>query len=392
MTITKNITDIITIQNSCKEIIQELYTYNSRSSETIRANYKKAKIDDALRLEILEYDSYDDTFVLSSDTHNYYKARLGQDDETNIGLIGEKIVKLKRLLQTYNIRKKRSEDVEKDLKSIYQILVQIAPLLNHNLQAISSNSLFAFKNEPNFEIKILNLTTSKDEIAQLIESSKSVDDFLQEEHHFFKSMNDRKITSVILKLKHNSVQLESSFRILFSEIKNFINQAIKDGAFIKRIKKLKELKDDNTLFEKTDIDEKIKALTPIIKATKEKRLHPDDKIHDYIDTMRRIISSRAIELKNLKVSTPINYDIDERVSVKKTLYDYPKLNKEFLYQEKDLISFLKMNNIEDERLLGVFVRMLKNYSSQYSMDSDKFITFDNRSYAEIFSLKKEEKN
>ncbi len=385
MTITKNIIDIITIQNSCKEIIQELYTYDSRSNETIRTNYKKAKIDDAIALDILEYDNYDDELTLSSDTKNYYRARLGQDDETNIGLVGDKLIKLKRVLQTYNIRTKNNEDVEKDLKTIYQILVQIAPLLNHNLQAISSNSLFAFKNEPNFDIKILNLNISKDEIAQLIEASKDVDDFLQTQHHFFKSMNDRKITSAILKLKHNSVKLESSFRTLFREIKNFINQTIKDGKFIQKIKKLKELKDDNTLFQKTSIEEHIKEITPLPKSVKEKRLHPDDKIHDYSEMMQKIIAKREIELKNIKISKEIDYDIQTTVSVEKNLYDYPSFHKRFLAQEKDLISFLKMNDIEDERLLGVFVRMLKNYSAHYIIENNRFITIDNRIYAEVLS-------
>jgi len=391
MTITTNITDIITIQNSCKEIIQELYTYDARANETIRANYKKAKIDEALRLEILEYDSYDDTLTLSSDTHSYYKNRLGQDDETNIGLIGEKIVKLKRFLQIYNIRVKQNEDISKDLKSIYHLLVQIAPLLNHNLQAISSNSLFAFKNEPNFEVKIINLKISKEEISELIKASQVVDDFLQSEHHFFKSMNDRKITSAILKIKHNSVQLESSFRILFKEIQNFINQAIKDGALIKKIKKLKELKDDNTLFQKTDIEEKIREFKPLPKVTKEKRLHPDDKIFIYIDTIRNIIEQRKIAIKNIRVSEPLEYDIDLNVSINKNLYNYPELNRKFLAQEKDLITFLKMNNIDDIRLLGVFVRMLKNYSAHYITDSDKFITLNGRIYAEVLSEKRGEK-
>ena len=385
--ITKNIVDIITVQNSCKEIIQELYTYGSRPDETIRVNYKKAKIEEALRLDILVYDSYDDELSLSVDTQNYYKTRLGQNDETNIGQIAEKLEKLKRHLQIYNIRTKENEDVEKDIKLIYQTLIQIAPLLNHNLQAISSNSLFSFKNESNFEIKILNLTVSKDEINELIKSSKSVDTLLQEQHTFFKSMNDRGISSAILKLKHNSVQLESSFRILYSEIQNFINQAIKDGQFIKKIKRLKELKDSNSLDQKTDIEELSQKLIPITTSLKEKRIHPDDKIHDYIETLQKIIQKRKIEIKNKKVSSVINYDIATTTSVQKTLYDYPKLHKEFLFQEKDLITFLKLNNIEEQRLLGVFVRMLKNYSIHYNINNDTFVSFDDRIYVEVLSFK-----
>lgn len=392
MITTTDITDIITVQNSCKEIIQELYTYDSRTDETIRTHYKQAKIDEAIHLEILEYDSYDDRLSLSSDTQNYYKARLGQNSETNIGQVAEKLQKLQRFLQIYNIRVKKNEEVEKDLKAIYQLLNQIVPLLNHNLQAISSNSIFSFKNEPNFDIKILNLNVSKEEIAQLIVASKSVDDFLQKEHHFFRSMNDRKITSVILKIKHNSVRLESSFGILFKEIKNFINQTLKDGEFIQKIKKLKELKDDNTLFDKTNIEEEIAKITPLPNTTKEKRLHPDDKMHDYTQMLQKIVKSRKIDIEVHKITKPIDYDIETTSTIKKRVYDYQKLHQKFLYQDSDLISFLQKQKIEDERLLGVFVRMLKNYSLNYVVDSDRFVSVGERVYAEVFSEKREEKN
>ncbi len=388
--ITKNISDIISVQNSCKEIIQELYKYEARPDEAIRANYKSAKIDEAIRLEIIEYDSYDDELTLSSDTQDYYKTRLGQNDETNIGIIGEKIDKLKILLQIYNIRVKKSENFDKEIKSIYKILNQIPSLLKYNLQAISSSSIFAFKNESNFDIKLLNLNISKDEITQLINASKSVDTLLDEEYNFFKSMDSRRITSAILKLKHNSLVLEDSFRRLYEEIKNFINQAIKDGQFIKKLKKLKELKDANALSQNTNIEELAykKRSQNIVTNVREKRLHPDDKIHDYIETMRRLMQARELMLKNTKPLTPIEYDITKVVSIKKRLYNYEKLNREFLEQDRDLISFLKMNNIQEERLLGVFVRMIKNYSPHYITDNDTFITIDKRVYAEIFSVKK----
>jgi len=157
MTITKNITDIISIQNSCKDIVQELYTYESRANDVIRNNYKNAKIDDAIRFDIIEYDNYDDELALSSDTEDYYKTRLGQQDETNISFISDKLEKLKTLLQTYNIRKRNNENTDKNIKQIYKLLNQIPSLLRYNLQAISSNSIFAFKNEPNFDIKINEL-------------------------------------------------------------------------------------------------------------------------------------------------------------------------------------------------------------------------------------------
>jgi hypothetical protein len=192
MTTTKNITDIIAIQNSCKDIIQELYTYESRPNNIVRANYTNSKIDEAIRFDIIEYDNYDDELLLSSDTEDYYKTRLGQQDETNISFIGDKLEKLKTLLQTYNIRIKNNENCDKNIKQIYKLLNQIPSLLRYNVQVVSSNSVFAFKNEPNFDIKMIKLNVCQDEIIQLANTSDKIDFFIKEQKLFFKSIDNYK--------------------------------------------------------------------------------------------------------------------------------------------------------------------------------------------------------
>lgn len=251
----KNIIDIIDVQNSCKKVIQELYNHGSRPNDIIRATSKQAKIDKAIRLEIIEYDSFDDELSLSSDTEDYYKTRLGQNDETYIGLIGEKITKLNIQLNNYNIRVKNLESPDREIRNIYKILNQIPSLLRFNLHAISSSSIFAFKNEPNFDIKMSKLILCQNEINELIEASTTIDALLDEQYNFFKSMQNQKINSCVLKLRHHSASIENSFRRLYDDIKNFINQSIKDGEFIKKLQLLKQLKDENTLFDKSSIEQ-----------------------------------------------------------------------------------------------------------------------------------------
>jgi len=387
MAITKNIIDIINVQNSCKDVIQELYTYDSRPNDIVRSSNKYAKIDEAIRLEILEYDEFEDELSLSHDTQEYYKTRLGQNSETYITLVGEKIDKLSIQLNNYNIRIKNIETTDKEIRNIYKILNQIPSLLKYNLHTIASNSIFTFKNEPNFNIKMKSLEICKDEILQLITSSDAVDEFIKEQQKFLKSINNRKINSAVLKLKHNSATIEGAFRKLFDDIKNYINQSIKDGKFIKKLQHLKELKDENKLYTNTNIEELSKQKLEIVSNVKEKRIHPDDRVYDYIDTIRKIISSRAVELKSMQEDSPISYNLDEKIVVEKSLYNYPTLNNEFLKQEKDLVTFLTNKEIKDEKLLGVFVRMIKNFSSKYKIDNDKFITINDRKYIKILSDK-----
>ena len=384
MLINKNISDIIGIQNSCKELIQELYVYESRPNDLIRDSHKTSKLDEAIRFEIIEYDEFTQELSLSSDTLEYYEVRLGENTQTNIGLVGDKLSKLHKELGFYNKRVKNSEPVDKEIKVIYNLLTQIPSLLKHNLRAIATNSIFAFKSEPNFEIKMEKLKISKDEIAKLIEATYACDEFLKNQHNFFKAMDNYKINSVILRFKRESITLEKAFIKLFDDIKNFINQSIKDGELIKKLQKLKALKDEKKLMSSTNIEEISKKQKIISKSKKVKKIHPDDQILIYLDTIRKIIDFRELELEDSRVDSALKYDINEvSKPVERKLYNYQKLNESFLSQDEDLMSFLVNKNIDNQRLLGVFIRMLKNYSDKYEVDSKTYVKYNNREYVEV---------
>ncbi|PHS39377.1 MAG: hypothetical protein COB07_06380 [Sulfurovum sp.] len=383
MMINKNISDIIGIQNSSKEIIQELYTYESRPDDIVRDSYKSSKLDEAIRFEIIEYDEFTEELSLSADTREYYELRLGQNTQTNLGLVGDKLTKLDKELGFYNQRVKSSEPADREMKAIYNLLSQIPSLLKHNLRAIASNSIFAFKSEANFKIKMEKLKVSKDEIEELMTATYACDQFLLDQHHFFKSMDNYKINSVNLRFKRESIALEKSFIKLFDDIKNFINQSIKDGELIKKLQKLKELKDDKKLLNATNIEEISEKQRVISKSVKVKKLHPDDQIVNYLETLRKIISLREIELQDNRVDSDLKYDVNEVSKVERKLYNYQKLNEDFLSQDEDLMTFLVNKNIDNNRLLGVFIRMFKNYSYNYEVDSDKFVKYDHREYVEV---------
>ena len=383
MLINKNVSDVIGIQNSCKELMQELYVYESRPSDIIRDSHKTSKLDEAIRFEIIEYDEFTEELSLSADTVEYYEIRLGENTQTNISVVGDKLVKLEKELGFYNQRVKSSEPADREIKVIYQLLSQLPSILKHNLRAIASNSIFAFKSEANFEIKMEKLKISKDEIEKLMEATYACDDFVKNQHHFFKTMYNYKINSTVLRFKRESINLQKSFIKLFDDIKNFINQSIKDGELIKKLQKLKALKDEKKLMGSTNIEEISKKQKIISKSVKVKKLHPDDQILHYIETLRKIISLREIELQDNRVDSALKYDINEVSKVERKLYNYQKLNKTFLSQDENLMAFLVHNNIDEERLLGVFIRMLKNYSDKHEVDSDVFVKYNNREYVEV---------
>ena len=363
--------------------MQELYDYGSRPNNIIRDRYSSSKLDEAIRFEIIEYDEFSHELSLTTDTLEYYETKLGHNSQTNIGLVGDKLEKLNEELNFYNQRIKSNESTHKEIKSIYNLLSQLPSLLKHNLRAIAQNSIFAFKSEPNFEIKMQKLKISKDEITKLIDATYACDKFLNQQYNFFKAMNNYKINSAILRFKKESIELEKSFIKLFDDIKNFINQSIKDGEFIKKLQKIKALKDEKRLLNLTNIEEVSQKQKIISKSIKPKKLHPDDQIPYYIETIRKIISSRAIELQDSREDSDLKYDINEVNIVEKKLYNYQLLNKEFLLQSEDLMTFLVSKNIDKSRLLGVFIRMLKNYSSKYEVDSDNFLKYNHREYVEV---------
>ena len=394
---TKNIKEIIAIQNYCKEIIQELYTYESRPYDTLAKNIQNStKLEEAIRLEIIEHDSFDDELSLSVDTEEYYRARLGENSETNIGEVENKLHKLKNLLKDYNVRQRANENTIKEIKSIYKLLNKIPSIFRHNLQALSSTTLFTFKNESNFEIKMNNLKRCKEEILQLSNALKEVDRVMDEQWNFFRSMDNRKINFVINKIKRNSADFERSFAQLHDDILNFINQSIQDGAFIKRLKKLKQLKSDHILRKNTNIEELVESKSSIIHKIKEKKILPDDRMYSYREKIQEVLKARKNFIVNSKNIIEIEYDINKDTKVSKKLYNYPKIHKEFLHQDRDLISFL-LNyplKIEEEKLMGVFVRLIKNYGNEYKInnETDDFIQIEDRLFLKVYSNRTGKKN
>ncbi len=387
---TKNIKEIIEIQNYCRKIIQELYKYESRPYNIVTDYIKDTtKLEDAIKLEIIEYDSFDDELTLSVDTEEYYRKRLGQSHETNIGEIGDKLKKLRNLLKDYNIRQLANENRDREIKAIYKLLHKIPHIFKYNLQALSSTSLFTFKNESNFEIKMINLKRCKEEINQLSKALEEVDRVIDEESNFFKSMDSRKINLAIYKIKQNSADLERSFAQLYNDIIQFINQTIQDGEFIKHIKKLKQLKYDNTLVKNTNIESIVESKISIVGGVKEHKILPDDEMYAYVEQMQERLKERQKVILNSKKTTPIDYDITKKVELSKKLYDYTKIYQDFLKQDRDLISFL-LNyplKIEEEKIMGVFIRVLKNHSSNYEIENEEFIRVKDRLFLKVYSHK-----
>ena len=388
---TKNIKEIISIQNYCKEIIQELYTYESRPYASVAKNIANlSKLEEAIVLEIIEHDSFDDTLSLSVDTEEYYRNRLGQSIETNIGAIEEKLSKIRHILLDYNSRVKSGDDTSKEIKSIHRLLNKIPSIFKYNLQAISSTSVFTFKNESNFEIKIRNLKICKKEIDELSFALKEVDRFIEDEWNFFRDIDDRKITFSLNKIRRNSADFESSFAQLHDDILNFINQSIEDGAFIKHLKRLKQLKYENQLKHSTNMESVVEKSRAIGATVKEKKILPDDRIYEYAEAIEKIFKARKIKIINKKKATSIDYDINKEVKVNKKLYNYPKIHKEFSVQDKDLITFLYEYpiQIEKNKLLGVYIRLLKNYLFEYEIEEDSFVEVDNRLFLKVYSMKR----
>jgi hypothetical protein len=240
---------------------------------------------------------------------------------------------------------------------------------------------------------MMTLEVCKKEIQQLSEALENIDRVMDEQWNFFRSMNDVKINFAIRKIKRSSAELEKSFAKLHEDILNFINQSIQDGKFIKHLKKLKQLKDENTIYDNSNIAELVKNKSSIIENIKEKKILPDDKMYAYVESIQEILKLRQIKVVRDKEATAIDYDFRKENKVSKILYDYPKINREFLAQENDLMTFLLGYpiRIEEEKIMGVFIRLLKNYTLQYEIkDSGKeeFVQVNDRLFLKVFSKKR----
>lgn len=184
----------------------------------------------------------------------FFEQALEVNEEINTGSINSNIQNVKENIIYY--LKENNEARKYDyFRKVKNALRKIGNVTLRNVIDLNRNTENTFRNEPNYKLKkakLENLDQKRIDINSLIQQTYYL--VSEEEQTFFKSALDEELNRVITQLKlqlngcrHNPINIQK-------QIIEYLNQIKNQSGVIKKLRKIKYLKDQFTLRIDSDIE------------------------------------------------------------------------------------------------------------------------------------------
>jgi len=390
--------------NSIKDLISTLY----REREIIDFLFSKRK--NVLKYEnLLEFVNFEEeklvtlieknvlvqfgnTIDLNRDILDFLEKFTDSIEEINYEYTSGLIRILKENIQNWELEKRPNKQNEYLLK-IKRNIGNVGKDVLRNVTTLRGSVEDVFATEKVFSIKKNKLEEYDNKRKNLDELLEQIDAFFREGtwEYFIKMVQDDELNQIILRLDRDIIVARQNLIDITQKILDFINRIRQDSEIFKHIQKVKLLKDQLLLTDKSNFIDVI---------SKDNSLQFQNEIRfstplslDYIQSEEAYEILLRISYK-LKKSLSIDEKSsgiirDEFLSEKdKNHYvvDSNKLKESFLSRGGDLFDFINNYNFEKELSFEEKVTLFCKLASQFRDDfsiSDNYSTIENIEYVLI---------
>ena len=390
--------------NSIKDLISTLY----KEREIIDFLFSKRKI--SIKYDnLLEFVNYEEeklvrlieknvliqignTIDLNQDILEFLEKFTDSIEEINYEYTSGLIRILKENIQNWEIEKRPVKQNEYLLK-IKRNIGSVGKDILRNVTTLRSSVEDVFATEKVFSIKKTKLKDYDNKRENLDELLEQIDAFFRESTwvYFIKMVQDDELNQILLKLDRDIIVARQNLIDITQKILDFINRIRQDSKVFKHIQKVKLLKDQLLLTEKSNFIDLI---------SKDNSLQFQNEIRfstplslDYIQ------SEEAYEIL-LRISYKLKKSInivekssgiikDEFLDGKEKnhyVIDTKKLKETYLSRGGDLFEFINSYNFDKELSFEQKVTLFCKLASQFRDDfsiTEKYLQFENIEYALI---------
>jgi len=353
-------------------------------------DYKKERvqfmIDHGVIHEQGDFLELEDIYV------TFFEDVLDMNEEISVSSVREYINSLKENINYY------LEETNDHRKFTYQcnvrkILRKIGLRTLKNVVDLKRNVDVAYKQEPNYKIK-------KARLVNLDEKRKSIDLMMHEcekmldnEVAFFSMANDPDMQRTCMDVRNDFTDAGHNLMEIEHQIIDYINQIEQQSILLKKIRRLKYLKDQLTWREDTNIYRVLEKKNPV---WMEKR--PYNKIflslemlrnnEDAYNLIRKISSKADVRRLARTEADPIDNDFLVEDTVNIASVNVTEIWNTFKAQGYDLFTFIRNYPYKQPRTLNehaiLFCQMATEYSDKLRI-TDDYKIFDNIEYALIYA-------
>lgn len=322
----RNIDDLIRCFEQEKKLLHELFI--KRDALSFRydyaleiTDYKAERIRYLIENEVIresgDYLEMEDIYV------QFFEEVLQINEEINISSVTDYISHLKDNI-TYWVSSSTEKDKIKYYNEVRRALKRIALTTEKNVIDLKRNIDRTYKNEPDYKIKkkkLENLDMKRMGISSLIDNAERV---IDTEETFFTVAMDNQLKSLVNDVK---LQMNDSYHNLIEierQIINYLNLIERQSLILEKARRLKYLRDQLILEDKTNISSVASSLNPVMfepeirtlnRRLSLEKMQDDDDLLDIILKVRKELKTRTSLRCRLAEEIPDSYFADEsRVS------------------------------------------------------------------------------
>lgn len=322
----RNIDDLIRCFEREKKLLHELFikrdVLSFRYDYALEiTDYKAERIRYLIENEVIresgDYLEMEDIYV------QFFEEVLQINEEINISSVTDYISHLKDNI-TYWVSSSTEKDKIKYYNEVRRALKRIALTTEKNVIDLKRNIDRTYKNEPDYKIKkkkLENLDMKRMGISSLIDNAERV---IDAEETFFTVAMDNQLKSLVNDVK---LQMNDSYHNLIEierQIINYLNLIERQSLILEKARRLKYLRDQLILEDKTNISSVASSLNPVMfepeirtlnRRLSLEKMQDDDDLLDIILKVRKELKTGTSLRSRLAEEIPDSYFADEsRVS------------------------------------------------------------------------------
>ncbi|MBQ3689502.1 MAG: hypothetical protein II937_06505 [Bacteroidales bacterium] len=257
----------------------------------------------------------------------------------------------------------------------------VSKAVMRNVIDLKRNIDSAYKNEPNFKVKRLKLKKLHEKYEAVSSLIKQCEELTEENKRtFFAVASDELLNAAVSFMKISFNEAYHSLLNINNQIIDYIQKIDYQLNKLKKIRKLKYLRDQFTIEKSTDIYSVINGINPVWmeNTVKFKTLVSIEMLRN-TDVGLEIIKNVSQKIKNKtrilrKTAEPISEDFFNENTQTEEVFDYIEIKNAFSAQSRDLYSFIGNYNFKktlqtDEKLL-LFCQLATQFGSGFNITEE----------------------
>ena len=277
--------------------------------------------------------------------------------------------------------------------NVRKILRKIGLRTLKNVVDLKRNVDVAFKQEPNYKIKMARLTNLDEKRKGVKVLMQECENMLDGEVVFFKMTNDPEMQRTCMDVRNDFTEADHNLLEIEHQIIDYINQIEQQSALLKKIRKLKYLKDQLTWREDSNVERMLEDDNPV---WMEKR--PYNKVFLSLDMLRsneeayaiirKVAGKNNIRRLSRTEAEPIDADFLTGETVDVTMVNTTEMWNAFKAQGNHLFAFIKDYPYRFERTLNDHIILYCQMATQHSDElriTEEYESYKNIEYAIIYA-------